>query len=233
MTCSNPISLCVTSDLLPRQCAEIDVRRHLEGRHRPDSAAHATPPYRPLHPRQQAFGLIPTSAPGAQTGLKHFTPLHEAGAVGAIFVAYLLGPFMATCLSTATTWSGAKHTGQHWPLFRLMVKGAKHWMSGHPHLGAGRADGLEALHALARGWRGRRHLRRVLARALHGDVPVHRNHVVRGEAHRAALALVPLDGEGREALDVWAPREEPAALALVIAPIRTRARVGLPDELGL
>merc|ERR1719487_1536665 len=23
---------------------------------------------------------------------------------------------MATCLSTATTWSGAKHTGQHWPL---------------------------------------------------------------------------------------------------------------------
>merc|ERR1719387_1808961 len=132
MTCSIPISLCVTSDLLPRQCAEIDVRRHLEGRHRPDSDAHATPPYRPLHPRQQAFGLIPTSAPGAQTGLKHFTPLHEAGAVGAIFVAYLLGPFMATCLSTATTWSGAKHTGQHWPLFRLISKGAKHWMSGQP-----------------------------------------------------------------------------------------------------
>merc|ERR1719428_2219532 len=132
MTCSIPISLCVTSDLLPRQCAKIDVRRHLEGRHRPDSAAHATPPYRPLHPRQQAFGLIPTSAPGAQTGLKHFTPLHEAGAVGAIFVAYLLGPFMATCLSTATTWSGAKHTGQHWPLFRLISKGAKHWMSGQP-----------------------------------------------------------------------------------------------------
>merc|ERR1719428_1579518 len=132
MTCSIPISLCVTSDLLPRQCAKIDVRRHLEGRHRPDSAAHATPPYRPLHPRQQAFGLIPTSAPGAQTGLKHFSPLQEAGAVGAIFVAYLLGPFMATCLSTATTWSGAKHTGQHWPLFRLISKGAKHWMSGHP-----------------------------------------------------------------------------------------------------
>merc|ERR1719230_2301247 len=106
--------------------------RRREGRHRPLLAAHSTPPYRPLHPRQQAFGLIPTSAPGAQTGLKHFTPLHEAGAVGAIFVAYLLGPFMATCLSTATTWSGAKHTGQHWPLFRLMVKGAKHWMSGHP-----------------------------------------------------------------------------------------------------
>merc|ERR1719247_3080264 len=132
MTCSIPISLYVTSDFLPRQCAEIDVRRHLEGRHRPDSAAHSTPPYRPLHPRQQAFGLIPTSAPGAQTGLKHFTPLHEAGAVGAIFVAYSLGPFMATCRSTATTWSGAKHTGQHWPLFRLISKGAKHWMSGQP-----------------------------------------------------------------------------------------------------
>merc|ERR1719172_306192 len=87
---------------------------------------------KPLHPRQQAFGLMPTSAPGAQTGLKHFTPLHEAGAVGAIFVAYLLGPFMATCLSTATTWSGAKQTGQHWPLFRLISNGAKHWMSGQP-----------------------------------------------------------------------------------------------------
>merc|ERR1719230_919097 len=106
--------------------------RRREGRHRPLLAAHSTPPYRPLHPRQQAFGLIPTSTPGAQTALKHFTPLHEAGSVVAIFVAYLLGPFMATCLSSATTWSGAKHTGQHWPLFRLISKGAKHWMSGQP-----------------------------------------------------------------------------------------------------
>merc|ERR1719316_2531774 len=73
------------------------------------------PTHAGLQERQQPLGVMPGLKPGMQTCLKHFTPLHETGAVGAIFVAYGLGPFMATCLSTATTWSGAKHTGQTGP----------------------------------------------------------------------------------------------------------------------
>merc|ERR1719161_978957 len=77
------------------------------------------------------------------------------------------------------------------------------------------ADLLEALHALALGWRCGRQVRGVGARALHGDVPVHADGSLVREAGGAALPGHALDLERGLAADVRAAPQRAAGLALV------------------
>ena len=85
-----------------------------------------------LQALQHAPGIWPGLKPGMHIGLKHLTPLQEAGAASAGLTAYGFGPFIAVWRSIAMTWSGAKHVGQHWPLARFSSKGGRHLMSAHP-----------------------------------------------------------------------------------------------------
>merc|ERR1719161_3277076 len=75
--------------------------------------------------RQHDPGKGPGVSPALQTGLKHFTPPQDDGAVGDIGAAHGLGPIMPLCVFTTTPESGrGSQYGQLWPGSRLSIKGS-------------------------------------------------------------------------------------------------------------
>jgi len=87
-------------------------------------------------------------------------------------------------------------------------------LAGHEAWHAHRA---KALDTLARGWGSKRWFRGIWIWALHRNVTINGDDMVRRKAGRATLTLIALQLEGWQTLDVRTTRHQPATLAFIVA----------------